>query len=675
MPCLERLGVNERAGDAVECPLCSHKFRLPQPGFVGLPRDAFVEELTEVNKMVDQALSETQCDSCFETATSARSLNGVCVVSSAVVHCVDCVQNLCVSCCSRICKTQSTHDDVKTARHNVVDLSTHLSRTLTRGVRYCDRHADEPVTTYCFDCRVALCGCCASGRTHRFHRCMPLDEAATEFSQQLQRDFETVVDRRRRCVDETERVQQERRQFVDTVEKTAASIRQTEERIKHLITEHANKLMQQLETLKTETMQKVDAIQSDMDRFLAVADNFLQYAETLQERGTAVDVTRSGDDLLVRAATLRKMPFTETGGEMYKTLGVSFTPWYDIEELLANDDDNVVGRITSVSRSQAADATLSSQCSLAPTVVQTMLEDSRAVLGIAAISGHVYVARAESPDIEVYSAVTWSLKRRLPLAGLRSPTDLVACEPTGCLFVADWAECRVHRVDVRACRRRGVDGAATNGGADSAQTPRTELSTENRSKDEETGWWMAERPWSLSLVEGQRHCTILVTCDQAAKLYEYTEFGSVVRQVCLAAELSNPRHAVLLSTGQFVVSFKDSVCLVSADGRRVLPNKTSAPTGGRISCCGRLAVDDCGGLLVLDVEGRRVVQFDAGAELRLVREVVTRDARLRYPARLCVDRRRRRLYVADNELSQRTRLQTKFWGKTGRVVVYDIHPS
>jgi len=65
----------------------------------------------QVDKMVDEALSETQCDSCFETATSARTLNGVCVVSPAVVHCVDCVQNLCVSCCSRLCKMQTTTDD------------------------------------------------------------------------------------------------------------------------------------------------------------------------------------------------------------------------------------------------------------------------------------------------------------------------------------------------------------------------------------------------------------------------------------------------------------------------------------------------------------------------------------------------------------------------------------
>lgn len=95
--------------------------------------------------------------------------------------------------------------------------------------------------------------------------------------------------------------------------------------------------------------------------------------------------------------------------------------------------------------------------------------------------------------------------------------------------------------------------------------------------------------------------------------------------------------------------------------------------GGRIGWSGRLAVDSGGGLLVLDVEGRRVVQFDG--DLRLVREVVTRDERLRYPARLCVDRRRRRLYVADNELTQRTPLTAKYWGKTGRVRVYDVHPS
>jgi len=51
LPCLERLGVNKRAGDTVQCPLCRHEFPLPRHGFVGLPRDAFLEELAEVSTL------------------------------------------------------------------------------------------------------------------------------------------------------------------------------------------------------------------------------------------------------------------------------------------------------------------------------------------------------------------------------------------------------------------------------------------------------------------------------------------------------------------------------------------------------------------------------------------------------------------------------------------------
>jgi len=144
-----------------------------------------------------------------------------------------------------------------------------------------------------------------------------------------------------------------------------------------------------------------------------------------------------------------------------------------------------------------------------------MLEDSRAVLGVAAVSGHVYVVRAESPEVEVYSAVTLSFQRRLPVAGLRAPTDIAACEAVGCLFVADWPECRIHRVSVQACRPGNTRTAVTS--EDCAEKEKMTIKTleaEENWKDEETGWSTTERPWSLSLVERQRQCTLLVTCDQ-----------------------------------------------------------------------------------------------------------------------------------------------------------------
>jgi len=145
-----------------------------------------------------------------------------------------------------------------------------------------------------------------------------------------------------------------------------------------------------------------------------------------------------------------------------------------------------------------------------------MQEDSRAVLGVAAMSGHVYVVRAESPEIEVYSAVTCSLKGRLPVAGLRSPTDLAASESVGCLFASDWSECRIHRVSVQTYRRQGLRTAISID--DSAEKPTTEMSEEkNWLNEDETGWWTTEKPWSLSLVEGQRRCTVIVTCDQVSR--------------------------------------------------------------------------------------------------------------------------------------------------------------
>ena len=85
---------------------------------------------------------------------------------------------------------------------------------------------------------------------------------------------------------------------------------------------------------------------------MVVADSFLQYAETVQEHGTAVDMTATGNDLLLRARMLQTMPFTDSDGELYRAPAVSFTPWYDLDELLANHDDNVVGSITPVSQSR-----------------------------------------------------------------------------------------------------------------------------------------------------------------------------------------------------------------------------------------------------------------------------------------------------------------------------------
>jgi hypothetical protein len=87
---------------------------------------------------------------------------------------------------------------------------------------------------------------------------------------------------------------------------------------------------------------------------------------------------------------------------------------------------------------------------------------------------------------------------------------------------------------------------------------------------------------------------------------------------------------------------------------------------------GRLALDNQGNIIVMDIGKKRLIQLGA-EDLAFVREIVPTDSRLRYAARMFLDATRGRIYVADNELTAMSRLSmsTKFKGKTGRLIIYE----
>jgi len=86
-------------------------------------------------------------------------------------------------------------------------------------------------------------------------------------------------------------------------------------------------------------------------RFLSIADSFVRYTEAINEHGTSLDISRSGHDLIARAAVLHTLPFIASGAE-YRTPLVTFKPWYDLVSLLTNNEENVVGKLTTVTKSE-----------------------------------------------------------------------------------------------------------------------------------------------------------------------------------------------------------------------------------------------------------------------------------------------------------------------------------
>jgi len=64
--------------------------------------------------------------------------------------------------------------------------------------------------------------------------------------------------------------------------------------------------------------------------------------------------------------------------------------------------------------------------SSAPTVTHVIPGDKE-VTGVASLGDDVFVVRAESPQVEVYSAETFTLQRRLPVPELGCSFGLTVC--------------------------------------------------------------------------------------------------------------------------------------------------------------------------------------------------------------------------------------------------------
>jgi len=143
------------------------------------------------------------------------------------------------------------------------------------------------------------------------------------------------------------------------------------------------------------------------------------------------------------------------------------------------------------------------------------------VAAVTSLGDDVFVVRwVTQQQVEVYDAVSCTLQRHITVQGLGEYTyGLAACAHYKCLYISD------------PTRYRG-------------SLQRAELSGSNAVKT----WSVAEDPRGVSV---NRAHNVVVACRGA--LQEYTTHGSLVREICLQADVTRPWHAVQLSSGDYVV--------------------------------------------------------------------------------------------------------------------------
>jgi len=261
------------------------------------------------------------------------------------------------------------------------------------------------------------------------------------------------------------------------------------------------------------------------------------------------------------------------------------------------------------------------------------------VFGLTLLAGELYVLRfwRERDQVEVYDATSYRFQRCLTVPNACRLQDMTACEHFGYVYIADFiAEC-IHRLRAQ--------GAATP-------------------------WSVNDKPQALSVNAAHN---LLVTCCFARKIKEFNSDGKLLRELTLPGEVSHPWHAIQLTNGQFIVchgSEVDSiqrVSKISEDGRRVVQSHGGqrGSNDGHYYVPVHLAVDDNGFVLVADLYNRRVKLLSP--TLKYTRKVVSGSDLGEYPFKMCLDARRRRLYVADNNYSHQQQIAT-----AGRVVVLSV---
>jgi len=252
------------------------------------------------------------------------------------------------------------------------------------------------------------------------------------------------------------------------------------------------------------------------------------------------------------------------------------------------------------------------------------------VSAVTSLGDDVFVARSQR--VEVYDAVTLTLQRHLTVPGLgQLPAGLAACPINNCLYASDWNN-SVHKVHVHRVQLSGIIAVKK--------------------------WSVASGPRGLSV--NSEH-NLIVACCRANKLQEYTTHGSLVREICLQAGVTEPWHAIQLSTGHYVVSQFTSpgvVSVVGVDGQVVRSyGQSQSSDVGQMKNPTSLAVTKNDDILVADQYNNRILSINSS--LGSIQELaLSVDGGIHEPRGLCLDKSRGRLHVCE-------------FGGEHRVLVFD----
>jgi NHL repeat len=250
--------------------------------------------------------------------------------------------------------------------------------------------------------------------------------------------------------------------------------------------------------------------------------------------------------------------------------------------------------------------------------------------GVTSYNDRLYVLRRPShQQIEVYDVKTFTLLGTLPVEGLNSDRmmwsfGLTSCSINNCLYASDSAENVIYRIDIKS-----------------------QLTFRCLVKK----WHLQKNAIAISLSVNSAS-NVLITCLGVNKILEYTNSGSMCREICLQSEVTScPQHAIQLSKDLFVVSHSGpeyGVSIVDVLGQVVHTYRNQSVSDyDRLKSPRHLAVDRAGRILVADSRNNRIIVLNSTLEYAHELTVSVNNGGLFEPWSLSFDKSGDLLFVGE----------------------------
>ena len=181
------------------------------------------------------------------------------------------------------------------------------SKTRVKAARiYCDKHQDEVLKLYCFDCKSAICMMCFV-KSHKPHDCSDVNEVADEFREVMTEDIENMVYTVARCREVIKKEEMNKEKFNSKVKNIEREICDRAEKLKQLIDKDKLSLLKELEIFKGERNKQMNTVVEEIEQHVSFVESLRTYTEQLIDKGRSADVTQQKDLLQNRADELMKM--------------------------------------------------------------------------------------------------------------------------------------------------------------------------------------------------------------------------------------------------------------------------------------------------------------------------------------------------------------------------------